>query len=195
MNIKNNVMKQILLTLLLTLFVSTGNAQTEHMKFMGIPMEGTIQEFSNKLQAKGFTIAKVYPGNIAIALNGDFAGYRDCAVGIVGDISGRVCKINVIFPAMDKWSELERCYNDYKSMLSEKYGKPKDCVEKFQNISNDDLKKSKLKIDNCNYYSVFDGNNREIELKITPEGSYGCIVLIYSDGNPSKVRKQIINDL
>ena len=29
---------------------------------------------------------------------------------------------------MDKWGDLERCYLNYKSMLSEKYGDPKDCV-------------------------------------------------------------------
>lgn len=33
---------------------------------------------------------------------------------------------------MDKWGDLERCYSNYKSMLSEKYGDPKDCVENFQ---------------------------------------------------------------
>ena len=33
-------MKQFLLTLLLTFAVGIGYAQTEHMKFKGIPMEG-----------------------------------------------------------------------------------------------------------------------------------------------------------
>lgn len=36
-------MKQFLLTLLLTFAVGIGYAQTEHMKFKGIPMEGTLQ--------------------------------------------------------------------------------------------------------------------------------------------------------
>ena len=39
-----------------------------------------------------------------------------------------ICKVSVIFPAMDKLGDLERCYSNYKSMLSEKYGDPKDGV-------------------------------------------------------------------
>lgn len=54
-----------------------------------------------------------------------------------------ICKVSVIFPAMDKWGDLEHCYSNYKSMLSEKYGAPRDCVENFQyDFVNDDNSKS-----------------------------------------------------
>ena len=43
-------MKHFLLTLLLTFAVGIGYAQTEHMKFKGIPMEGTLQTFTTKLK-------------------------------------------------------------------------------------------------------------------------------------------------
>lgn len=45
-------MKQFLLTLLLTFAVGIGYAQTEHMKFKGIPMEGTLQTFTTKLKLR-----------------------------------------------------------------------------------------------------------------------------------------------
>lgn len=47
-------MKHLLCTLLLTLTVCLCSAQTEHMKFKGIPMEGTLQSFTLKLKAKGY---------------------------------------------------------------------------------------------------------------------------------------------
>lgn len=43
-----------LLTILIVLGVSLyGYSQTEHAKFMGIPIDGTITQFQQKLQAKG----------------------------------------------------------------------------------------------------------------------------------------------
>ena len=39
-----------------------------------------------------------------------------------------ICKVSVAFPEMEKWGDLEHCYLNYKSMLSEKYGEPKDCL-------------------------------------------------------------------
>ena len=44
------------------------------------------------------------------------------------DKNGMICKVSVAFPEMEKWGDLERCYLNYKSMLSEKYGEPKDCL-------------------------------------------------------------------
>ena len=41
-------MKHFLLTLLLTFIVGVCSAQTEHMKFKGVPMEGTLQTFTSK---------------------------------------------------------------------------------------------------------------------------------------------------
>ena len=92
-------MKHFLLTLLLTFIVGVCSAQTEHMKFKGVQ--------------DGVSLLK-----------GEFAGYKDCTICAVADKSGMICKVSVIFPAMDKWGDLERCYSNYKSMLSEKYGAP-----------------------------------------------------------------------
>ena len=148
-------------------FITDISAQTEHMKFKGVPMEGTLQTFTSKLKAKGFMPIGVQDG--VSLLKGEFAGYKDCTIGAVADKSGIICKVSVIFPAMDKWGDLERCYSNYKSMLSEKYGDPKDCVENFQHdyVNDDSSKKYELEMDRCKYYSIFNGDNGEIQLEIT----------------------------
>lgn len=43
-------MKHFLLTLLLTFIVGISSAQTEHMKFKGIPLEGTLHTFKIQLE-------------------------------------------------------------------------------------------------------------------------------------------------
>lgn len=49
-------MKKILVIMMAIMMYVTSFAQTtEHMKFKGVPMEGTLQTFTNKLKAKGFT--------------------------------------------------------------------------------------------------------------------------------------------
>ena len=189
-------MKHFLLTLLLTFIVGVCSAQTEHMKFKGVSMEGTLQTFTSKLKAKGFTPVGIQDG--VSLLNGEFAGYKDCTICAVADKSGMICKVSVIFPTMDKWGDLERCYLNYKSMLSEKYGEPKDCVEKFQNdyANDNNSKKHELSMDRCKYYSIFDGDNGEIQLEITHQ-SFSCYVMLsYLDNaNQEKLRKHIMDDL
>lgn len=189
-------MRLFLLTLLLAFAANICSAQTEHMKFKGVPMEGTLQAFTNKLKAKGFTSVGVQDG--VSLLTGEFAGYKDCTIGAVADKSGMICKVFVIFPAMDKWGDLERCYSNYKSMLSEKYGEPKDCVEKFQNdfVDDDNSKKYELKMDRCKYYSIFGADNGEIQLEITHQ-NYTCYVMLsyFDNANQEKLRKQIMDDL
>ena len=49
-------MKKLSLFLLVTLFVLPAIAQKEHLKFMGIPLNGTITQFQNKLAAKGIKV-------------------------------------------------------------------------------------------------------------------------------------------
>ena len=189
-------MKHFLLTLLLTFIVGVCSAQTEHMKFKGVPMEGTLQTFTSKLKAKGFMPIGVQ--DCVSLLKGEFAGYKDCTICAVADKSGMICKVSVIFPTMDKWGDLERCYLNYKSMLSEKYGEPKDCVEKFQNdyANDNNSKKHELSMDRCKYYSIFDGDNGEIQLEITHQSMTCYVMLSYFDNaNQEKLRKQIMDDL
>ena len=66
-------MKQLILSLLLAV-CTVCSAQTNHMKFKGIPMEGTLQSFTTKLKAKGYTPIGIQDG--VSLLKGEFAGYN-----------------------------------------------------------------------------------------------------------------------
>ena len=76
-------MKKYLLLILCTLFISVSlSAQSksnQHLKFMGIPINGSITNFQNKLIAKGLSynkaISKAIESPVRI-FNGQFAGEK-----------------------------------------------------------------------------------------------------------------------
>lgn len=68
-------MKHLFLTVLLSFVVSFSFSQTNHMKFKGIPMEGTLNSFVQKLKEKGFTYIGTQNG--MAVLEGEFSPLRD----------------------------------------------------------------------------------------------------------------------
>jgi len=190
-------MKHLVLTVLLSIFVGICNAQTNHMKFKGIPMEGTLQSFTNKLKTKGFTSVGIQDG--VSLMKGEFAGYKSCTIAAIADKSGMICKVTVIFPDMDKWGELEKCYSSYKSMLTEKYGDPVACEESFSDGYDGDAsnKMYGVQFDKYKYYSVFSCDQGDIQLEVSHNGVSSCYVMIsyFDNANQDKLRKQIMDDL
>ncbi len=55
-------MKHVVLILMLSVFVGFCPAQNSHMKFKGIPMDGTLQSFTNKLKDIGFSSCAMLSG-------------------------------------------------------------------------------------------------------------------------------------
>lgn len=72
-------MRKLFLLLLMTLFSYALFAQAEHMKFAGIPLTGSIEQFQKKLIAKGFRlnakISKLLPVGTRSFI-GTFAGKK-----------------------------------------------------------------------------------------------------------------------
>lgn len=189
-------MKKIITMIALVLCTLAMSAQTNHMKFKGIPMEGTLQSFTNKLKMKGYTPMGIRDG--VSVLKGEFAGYKDCQVYAIADNSGMICKVTVTFPKMDRWSELETCYNKYKGMLTEKYGSPESCTEEFQSeyVDDDSDRLHELKMDRCKYITNFACAEGDICLEMS-HVSLTCFVQLsyYDKVNQDKLRKNIMDDL
>ena len=100
------------------------------MTFKGVPIDGTLNEFVDKMKQARFTYIGTHDG-IAV-LQGDFAGHKGCTIGVYTlKSSNKVNTIAVMFPPQKDWSSLESTYVSLKSMLTEKYGEPSECVEMF----------------------------------------------------------------
>ncbi len=192
-------MKAKLLFLILLLLPITIFAQSEHLTFKGIPIDGTLRQFSSQLTQKGFI--KLGSENGQAMLTGDFAGYKDCYVFVSSvDQKDLVYLVGVMFPALDQWGLLEANYTKLKKMLTTKYGEPSEVVENFQSMvqpRNDSDKLYELKFDRCTYKTIFDTEKGRIALSLAHEGVSKCyVILAYIDGiNGAIMNNAAMDDL
>lgn len=129
---------------------------TEHLKFMGIPMDGSPVAFANKLKSKGFTL-KDSPSPNVIWMTGTFAGVSNSDIFIYkSPSSANVYRVRVTFPEQDSWSQLEMRYSKFKDWLSQKYLLI-ESKEEFQGYSpeRDSSKMTKLILGDCSYWSTY----------------------------------------
>lgn len=178
-------------------------SNSEHLTFKGVPIDGTLNEYVAKMENAGFSHIDTKDG-VAI-LSGEFAGYKDCMIGVMTfQKCDLVHEIRILFPRQNTWKGLDFDYNRLKSMLSKKYGKPDECVEKFVNtprylnMNDENDKMREVENNHCIYYSVFKIKNGNISLFIEYDGVFGgCRVkLWYSDKINSKAFEEAaIDDL
>lgn len=187
--------KYLLLVLAFSSFTSI-QAQfiSEHLSFKGVPIDGKLEEYVSKMKQNGFT--HIQTDNGTAYLNGDFAGYKDCYVGVTTlKQKDLVHKISVVFSEKDTWSKLSTNYFELKKMITEKYGKPTEEVEKFDVSSyaqpkDDNAKLYEEKFDRCKYYTIWQTEKGEIQLSIDHSDVTSCFVkLTYLD----KINAAIVN--
>lgn len=171
-------MKKIILISLLglcTINLSAQNPST-HLTFMGIPINGSPNEFMLKLTNKGMSYIKS-TGDITLR-QGDFAGFNDCTIGIYAN-NNIVNSIVVSTPKYDEWTSLETGYNFLKLGLTEKYGDPISCTEEFQSYRypNNTRKMKLAKTGNLTYNSLFETDEGYINLSILKDHCQ----IIYTD--------------
>lgn len=166
---------------------------SNHLKFKGVPIDGTLKEFVSRMKRKGFKM-KGSENGVAV-LEGDFAAYKECTIYVSTlDNKDLVSQISVIFPNKDSWEYLYGDYKNLKELLTEKYGKPSEVTEKFQDnyIDDDMMRMHEVEMDRCKYESRFKTNNGEIILKIGHDRILSCfVVLCYKD----KINGGIIKDI
>ncbi len=189
-------MKQIVLSLLLAV-CTVCSGQTTHMKFKGIPMEGTLNSFVQKLKEKGYTYLGQEDG--MALLKGEFAATKGCTVGVARFADrDQVNLVAVIFPEEETWNSITRSYYNLKDMLTEKYGNP-ESIEQFSDRepSDDFLKFHALLRDECTYISEFACEGGKIQLTMKKQNyNTAAVILRYIDkANADETRKKIMDDL
>ena len=180
------------------LFVAFSYAQ-EHLTFKGVPIDGTLDEYVANMKKAGFTYVGEDDG-IAV-LQGDFAGFRNCMIGVVTlksvDIVNR---ISVLFDADSDWAPIYGNYSTLKEMLTQKYGKREECIEKFEGYvqpKEDNDKMHELLMDRCNFYTSWETDKGRIDLEIIKDDfSKGRVRLSYWDKiNTTTVQAKALDDL
>ncbi len=193
-------MKRLFISLLFIIctLISFAQNESEHLTFKGVPIDGTLREYVEKMRNAGFEY--VGEENKTANLQGEFAGFKEFTI-VVSTLKSKdlVNSIGVIFPANEKWWGVESDYNKLKSMLVQKYGEPSQCSEKFKGYTpdTDSEKRLKLMSDEYSWFSIFNTPKGNIQLSIAYQLSIGCFVTLeYSDKiNTESIRSHAINDL
>lgn len=82
----NMILMKKIISILTVFFVTLSLMAEEHLSFKGIPIEGSMVEFCQKMKAKGFT--SVGKENNITLFSGDFTG-RNAMVGIIATDDGK----------------------------------------------------------------------------------------------------------
>ncbi len=191
-------MKKLITTFVCLIIAGIIMAQ-EHLTFKGVPINGTLKQYTDALAKKGFKYEGMEDG-VAI-LSGDFAGYKNCYVCVSTlknfDV---VSQISVLFPETVFWTTLIEDYENLKSLLNVKYGDPKSNEEGFTKYygDDDDLKKIAVFDGEIEWYAVYGTELGDIELTLAG-GSFVNKVRVklsyYDKINSNRVRQAAIDDL
>lgn len=179
---------------------SVAMEQSTHLKFKGVPIDGPLEQFVARMVRKGFEVTSAREEEV-VRLEGDFAGFKQCEVYVSTlDNQNLVSRITVWFPIQDQWKNLYGDYKTLKEMLTEKYGKPTSCVERFTGYlgnSGEEYRMSAVRGNECKYVTRFSGDEGDIILSIEYRDYTSCFVqLVYQDKeNGREVRNTAIDDL
>lgn len=161
-------------------------AQTQHMKFMGIPLNGTISAFHQKLVAKGckhdVEVSKV-AGVGSRAFTGTFFGEKS---GIYVYYNAKTKVVYRAKACIDRSSEdmVIQKYNEVKSALKEKY--PDAYMSEVEEYGYDSVGFYTDQGVIALYVSKYDGYS---------ETPYSLHIDYYDDVNYKKNEKSNMNDL
>lgn len=192
-------MKRFITTLAFLIIMGGIMAQEEHLSFKGVPINGTLKQYTAAMVKAGFKSEGTQDG--LSLLSGDFAGFKNCIVGVSTlkncDVVNRIA---VLFPEKDTWSALIGDYEHLKDLLIEKYGDPDIVRENFTKYHGNDsgLKLYAVNDGEIEWFAVFSTDLGDIELTLVG-GTIGYkarVRLSYWDAkNSETVRQNALDDL
>ena len=107
---------------LLFLAVTMSAVAEDHMKFMGIPINGQLSTFCQALEKKNFRLEKMYTDRARY--EGSFTGKPVYVIVEATPNTQTVCDVLVAYKDNRTWEELEDLYSGLKEQLTAKYGRP-----------------------------------------------------------------------
>ena len=169
-------MKKIVCIIFAITMFFGANAQN-HLTFLGVPIDGTLDQFSERVSEKGLTL--VQRVNDIDFYYGSFLGY-DCIVGAVPrEEKDLVYSVLACIIPFEDWKTLQSTYFDVKKKLTAEYGTPEEVEEKFSNSPRNDAEKFQSVIDGkCHYETSFVTKSGNISVSIEVQEGIGPTVLV-----------------
>jgi hypothetical protein len=186
-------MRKLVIVALL-LLASVNLIAQEHLSFKGIPIQGSMAEFCQKLKTKGLKQIG-YEEKVAL-FTGDFTG-RNATIAVTASADGKnVYGVVVLFDSSEEWNTLVDTYDYYKDLYTRKYNTPSMTREKNPAHSDSNIAlMAEVDQGTVEYYCVWEVAGDKIQLSIEKSaGVYEGMVLIrYQD--TQNVEAKIQKDL
>ncbi len=144
-----------LLVMIMVVIATTTNAQY----FNEVKIDGSPTEYLAKIKAKGYIFKKYFDNGNGAILSKDL---NELYVFWTPKTK-LVYKVTLYLPKKSSWYSLKSQYQDYKAILSAKYGEPQDTYEYFVKpyYEGDGYEMSALTIEKVVFFSYWDLSNQQ----------------------------------
>ena len=180
--IKRRILPFLFLLSLLLVFTQ---CNFTHLRFEGIPIDGPIEPFVQKLKEKGFKPMEKWEE--MQCLKGTFAGKSNCQVFVLRNVKRDVVyRVVVCMPFRDNWEQIERDYQYLQRYYIKKLGAPDEFHSNFEvprEVERDEDKWRLLCADKCNYTSTWevDGGKIYLEMSHIEDENENCVRVLFYD--------------
>ncbi len=128
---KYDKMKKQSFFLLLIIILLNGCLSEEHMVFVNVPINGTLDNFAGELKKLGFTAPQLIKEN-QIKLNGEFLE-KNCEIYVYGTVQSQTAyKVRVNLPGQTRDS-LEYSFGEIQKLYTAKYGNGTSRYQQYRN--------------------------------------------------------------
>ena len=159
---------------------------SDHIKFMGIDVNGTYESFRDSLEAKGFIYMSSF--ETLYKFYGKFANEIVTLNVLVSQKTKTVCKVFVIFPEKEGWNDLKKDYFSKKEMYKSKYPMDRDYeFFSFPYEDGDGYEMRAVAREKCTYISFFLAMGGYITVEIDKTAR---VKVVYEDKDNIKIAQK-----
>ncbi|WP_418981748.1 hypothetical protein [Alistipes sp.] len=156
---------------------SPSSAETNpagHLKFAGVEIDGTLEQFRSRLAEKGFKAT-----NQSHLMSGRFAGRESQVVIYCVEGKDLVRMVVAVRPPDENWTSLYANYKQLVELYRAKYGKPSNSIYKFEYpFDGSEMQMTALKTDKASILTAWKVPNGMILISISNEAR---IMIYYTD--------------
>ena len=181
-------MKKICFLVLILFITDYLYSQESHIEFKGIPLNGSLSSFVEKMKREGFKF-KEYSDNSVAIMEGLFTGKNVEIFVISSSKTKTVWKVSSYYEGKESWLSLKRDYNEMVELFKKKYGEPVKHFEFFSKpyYEGDGYEMQALKKEKCFYASFWETDKGTMIVEIT---EWGQIRVGYEDRINIKVKQK-----
>ena len=166
----------------------------EPLTFKGIPIDGNLSTFVEKVKNIGFK--ELLVSNHSAVVEGEFTGEQCRVIIQASEATNTVFSVGITLKEANKWDSLKYTYDEYKDLLISKYGEGESFEHFAYPYDKEGLEMIALMNNKCTYATFFNLPINRIFIMISYVSGSGNVSLVYiNKKNQTLAEKEKLNDL